>query len=481
MENIFKDIILSTPILTLILFSFIPLFLKAVFNTYLRPLWSVINAILALSLSFTLCCYFILEPPTYIFSKLLSLDLFTWIGFLVIIFISLITLPLFLTKSKDCVVEKFFSEYMFLFLNSVAGLMLIISSNHLLTTFIAIEHISLCFYLMIPMARESSTSIESSIKYFILGSVAGCILLLGLAFIMMTTGSGDFFTILSQTEFLIEKSRMFAVGLGLILIGLLFKLAIFPFQFWAPDVYQGGATPLVSFMSTAVKTGMFFLLTKFILLLGWNTADNHYFMLSTFQWVVILSLGVGHISALFQGNLKRLLIYSSIAHAGYMFMALLLPNTFSAASLVYYLITYSIFNAGAFSVLMLFEEGINGCSLARLKGLSKTHPILAILFSWFLINLAGLPLSAGFFAKLFIFKDLAFKDLNWVLLWATLGSALALYYYLKPIVYMFGEPENTSKQPENLLLVKSLIVCLALVGIFLTIGSGWIHSMLIQS
>lgn len=482
LNNMTNDIILSSPIWGLVLFSFVPLLFKIIFRkTDPKPSWAIANAFVGLSFSLAASCFIVFGKQGLAFSKLLLFSSTATLSFIIIISIAILTLPLFLSKSDDCVLNKFFSEYMFLFLNSVAGLLLIISSNNLIATFIAVEHISLCFYLMIPMARDTKASIESSVKYFILGSVAACIFLLGLALILMTTGSLSFFNLLSQAEFLIDTSRMFAIGIALIFLALLFKVSIFPFQFWLPDVYQGSSTSLVAFMSVAVKGAVFFVIIKMILLLGWSSSQTQYYILNLLQWLAVLSLLIGHLSALLQSNLKRLLIYSSIAHAGYMLMALFLPGIFSVANLIYYMMFYAIANIGALAFIMLFEkDNITGPSVNSIRGLFKTHPFYALGFTWFLINLAGLPPSAGFFAKFFIFEDLVNKDLMWSLLWAALGSAIALYYYIKPIVLMFSEPDESSRAPEDLPWIKFVLIFLFVLSLPLTVGAGWIHQWIIE-
>ena len=477
------DLIYTLPLWSLALFSFVPLLTKALSkNKEMRPLWT--SSFASLGFLFSGASLFIIgHKNIFLFSKLLRLDHSSWFFSLVILFWAASCLLLFIDKNNHVTPKKFFSEFIFLFINSTLGLCLVMWSNSLISAFIAIEHISLCFYLMIPLARDHKSSIESGLKYFILGSVGAAIFLLGISFIYLSAGALDFNTLLTHSQTLIQTNRFFIVGLSFVCIALLFKAALFPFQFWLPDVYQGSATPLTAFMSSTVKAAVFILLLKLVLFGGFITHSGKNLMI-LFQWLSILSLVVGHVSALFQQNFKRMLIYSSIGHAGYMIMALLNPDIFSVSSLFYYLISYGAAILGSLAFVMFFEgDKITGFTTDRLKGLYKMHPFYSLILTWFLLNLAGLPLTAGFFAKLFIFESLAQKELWWMLFWAILSSAVALVYYLKPIVLMFSEQNNDSEEKvcfNSLPWVKVFIILQLILSIALTAGAGYSHSWIIE-
>ena len=479
MKISFLDFLYTAPLWSIALFSFLPLLTKAISKgKEMRPLWVV-------SVAFVSFCFSIISMSSIgyknrlVFSNLLRLDQPAWLFSIVILMMGIMTLFLLLGKKNHVVNNKFFSEFVFLFMNSVLGLCLITWSNNLISAFIAIEYISLCFYMMIPLAKDRVSSIEAGLKYFVLGSVAAAILLLGLSFIYIAAGSFDFNVILHHSQFLIQNNRLFILGLSCICIALLFKVAIFPFQFWLPDVYQGSATPLAAFMSTAVKASVLVLLLKLVFFGGFITHSGQSLMI-LFQWLAILSLIVGHVSALFQDNFKRLLIYSSVGHAGYIIMNLLIPNLFSVSSLFYYLISYGVIQIGAMAYIMFFEgEETTGHSIQHLKGFFSHKPFYALTLTWFLLNLAGIPPTAGFFAKLFVFEALVQKGLWWMLFWAVLGSIVGLAYYLKPIILMFTPSEEKS-QFESLPWVKSLIVILLFISLYLSFGAGLIHNWMTQ-
>ena len=471
------DLIYTAPIWILALGSLFLLISKGVSpQRPMRPFWVCTIAFLFFVLSIG-TLQFLGYNNQLLFSDLFRLNQSAWLFSQVILGIAIFVLLLFLGQHKYVVDKKYFSEFIFLFMNSVLGMCLIAWSNSFISAFVAIEYISLCFYVMIPLSSNQETSIESGLKYFVLGSVAAALFLLGIAFVYISAHSLNFENLMKNSQFLIENSRMFVLGLGLIFSALLFKVAIFPFQFWLPDVYQGSSTALVAFMSTAVKVATFFLLLN-ITFFGGVIMHPGQSLFDLFQWLSIISLILGNTLALFQNNLKRMLIYSSIGHASYMLMAFLNPNVFSISSLFYYLIAYAVINVGALACTMMMEGNqMTGYSMDRLKGLFYKKPFFSLIFSWFLINLSGLPPSAGFFAKLFIFESLVQKQLWWMLFWGVIGSVVGLVYYLKPLALMFLKDEKNDSF-ENSPWICACAVTLFVCSIGLSVGAGWIYQLL---
>ena len=465
------DFIVTLPLWSLALFSLVPLMTKALaHNKEIHPLWLCIHAGLGFCFSIGSLLFINYEDKA-LFSNLLRLDFFSWLVSFVILILALMTLPLLLAKKDHVMPSRFFSEYIFLFMNSVLGLLLILWSNNMITAFVAIEHISLCFYLMIPLAKGRESSIEAGIKYFVLGSVGACLLLLGIAFVYISSGTIDFDQLISQSQVLVQSSYVFLLGVAFIVIALLFKVSIFPFQFWLADVYQGSATPLACFMSTAVKASVFMLLVKVI---SFAVQDFEYQpgVVTLLNWLCILTLLVGHVSAFLQDNFKRMLIYSSVAHAGTMLMAFFGSDLFALSSLIYYMMVYGVVNFGALAFVMFFErESTIGVSSQKLEGFYQRKPLYALCLTWFLLNLAGLPPTAGFFAKLFIFKNLVQEGYWWILFWAVIGSAVGLYYYLKPVILMYSESKS---EPffENLKQVRDVVLFCFITSLILTAGAG---------
>ena len=469
------DIVSSLPLWGLALLSIFPLLAKALFrDKEIQP--AGIAGFAGISFLFSgLVLWFFSYKDQSLFSNLFLLDKISYTASFVVLFAAVLALPLFAAKKNHVVSARFFPEYIFLFMNSVLGLLLAVWSNHLVSAFIAVEHVSLCFYLMIPLAGDRAVSIEAGLKYFVLGSIAACIFLLGTALVYTGVGALDFQELATAAKNIGAENELFSFGVVFIGIALLFKTAIFPFQFWLPDVYQGSPTPLTAFMAGAVKAAFFILLLKVFFFSGilHDGGGLHFFGL---QALAVMTLLVGHISALIQKNLKRMLIYSSIAHAGYMIMALFDIQQFNAAGLIYYLAVYSVTNFGALAFLMFFEKNniITGVSMEEIKGLYKTHPVYSLVFTWFLLNLAGLPPSAGFFAKWFIFESLIQGGFFWMLFWAIVGSALGLYYYLRPVACLYSESKEKPLFQNNQ-WIKAGLTFQFILSVVLIFGAGWIY------
>ena len=473
------DLIHTMPLWSLALFSVLPLLIKAIAkNKEMHRGVVCLIAFCGFCASGISLMWTHTQSHIFLFDKLLRLDPFSEIVTYLLIAMGLCTLPLLLAKKNHVVSDRFFSEYIFLFMNGVLGLLLLAWSNHLVTAFVAVEHFSLCFYLMIPLARDRVPSMESALKYFILGSVAACIFVLGIALIYSANGALDFITLLEQSKTLTEASRFFLLGVSFVCVAALFKVAIFPFQFWLPDVYQGSATPLTGFMASAVKISVFLFFLRF-LSFSETIVHSELAISALFQWLAVGSILIGNISALMQKNLKRMLIYSSIAHAGYMMMIFLNIDALSIASLIYYLVFYGVVNFGAMAILMFFErDQITGIQVDDLKGLSYKKPAYAFVLTWFLLNLAGLPPTAGFFAKVFIFESLVGVNLLWMLFWAIIGSALGLFYYLRPIVRIYTPADgNMFKNNE---WVAGCVIILFIFSILLVLFTGPFYTWIIQ-
>ena len=263
-----SDIIASLPLWSLALLSLAPLLVKALFrDREIQPAWAAGYA--GFSFLFSgLALWISSYESQVLFSNLFRLDKISYAASFVILGAGVLALPLLAAKKNQVAPSRFFPEYIFLFMNSVLGLMLAVWSNHLVSAFVAVEHVSLCFYLMIPLASDRAASIEAGLKYFVLGSVAACIFLLGVSFVYTGAGVLDFQGLALAVQNIGSENELFVFGIIFIGIALLFKTAIFPFQFWLPDVYQGSPTPLTAFMAGAVKTAFFILMLKIFFLRG---------------------------------------------------------------------------------------------------------------------------------------------------------------------------------------------------------------------
>jgi NADH-quinone oxidoreductase subunit N len=302
-----------------------------------------------------------------------------------------------------------FGEYYILVQSSVLGMMMMGSAKDLLMVFMGLELMSICFYVLAGINRKKSSSNEAS-------------------------GTTNLTVISDQFSLLITKP-LFITGMLLLLIGFSFKIAAFPFHMWVPDVYQGSASPLTGLMSTTGKTAAFSVIL--LLLSAIFTGLPNKFM-PYFAGIAVLSTLYGSITAISQNNLKRMLAYSSISHAGYMAIGLAAGNQLSKAGIIFYLAAYTFINLGAFGIISIIEgENDTHTDIDSYAGLNDKNPILAGLMALFMFALAGIPPMAGFFGKYYVFVGAINADLTWLALVGILSSVISVYFYIRVVVYMY--------------------------------------------
>jgi NADH-quinone oxidoreductase subunit N len=355
-------------------------------------------------------------------------------------------------------------EYYALLLFGAVGMDLMSSAVELVLIFVALEISSIATYILAGFRRRSAISAESSVKYFLLGSFATSFFLYGVALMFGATGSTSIATIgetLSQFE--MGHGPMLAyVGVALMFVGLGFKVAAAPFHIWTPDVYEGAPSPVVAFMSTAPKAAVFAVLLR---IMFQGHAPGRVWLI----WVVAaLSMTIGNIAALVQDNVKRLLAYSSIAHAGYLLVAFAVWPSADAkngiAAAMFYTASYAVMNVGAFAVVGHFaSQGERYVTIEDYAGLGKRSPLLAAVFTMFLLSLIGIPAFGGFFAKFYVFSAALQQNLVGLVIIGVINSAIAAYYYLRIIVVMYmREPrEEVPVAPIPFALGTALALSLA--------------------
>lgn len=338
-------------------------------------------------------------------------------------------------------------EYYALILFSLVGQCLLGSSNELIMLFIGLEVSSIATYVLAGYLRDDWRAVEASIKYFLLGSFATAFILYGIAVVYGGTGA----TKLEEIRAILlnpntsPSALLVAAATALFFVGLGFKVSAVPFQVWTPDVYQGAPTPVAAFLSTGPKAAAFAALLR-IFMSAFESAGQHWFPI---VWgSALLTMIMGNFAALVQTNVKRLLAYSSIAHAGYVLVALAAQNHAGVSAAMFYVAAYAFMNLGAFAVIAHFaREGERYLSIDDLSGLATTHPTLAATFAIFLLSLIGVPLTGGFFGKFYIFRAALDAGLIWLTVLGLLTSAVAAYYYLRILVVMYmqepGEPART--------------------------------------
>lgn len=336
-------------------------------------------------------------------------------------------------------------EYFALVLFSLSGQSLLASANELIMVFIGLEISSIATYVLAGFLRDDKRNNESAVKYFLLGSFATAFLLYGVAWVYGLTGS----TNLSSIRIALQDPQtntapwMAGVAAALIFVGLAFKVSAAPFQVWTPDVYQGAPAPVTAFMSAGPKAAAFAVLIRVYLTAFAGMADAW----APVIWISALAtMMIGNFTALTQANIKRMLAYSSIAHAGYVLVAVTAHSKIGAEAAMFYLAAYAFMNIGAFAVITHFaRQGEKYVMVEDLAGLAQKQPATAALFTVFLLSLIGVPLTAGFFGKFYIFRAALDAGLIWLTILGLLNSAVAAYYYLRIIVVMyFHEPGQAS-------------------------------------
>jgi len=346
-----------------------------------------------------------------------------------------------------------------LMLLAVAGLMIMVSSADWLIVFLGLEVLSVASYALSGLKRRDRASSEAAAKYFLMGSFAGAFFVFGLALVFGTSGNLDFSALLTVGTSGQGLAPAGAVGLGLILAALGFKIALAPFHMWAPDVYQGSPTPVTVFLTVGPKAAGLAVFFRLLVPLLKNDPFASLFG-PALTLLAILTMFVGNLAALGQKNVKRMLAYSSIAHSGYLLVAVISGD---GPSLLFYLVVYLFMNAGAFGVLAaLSREGVEYAELDDLAGLGRRYPWLAACLSVFLLSLAGFPPTAGFLAKFYVFSGAVREGHTALALAAVLASLISVAYYMKVIVvmYMKDAEAEVAIEAENPALYLVLFLCL---------------------
>ncbi|MGO9088222.1 MAG: NADH-quinone oxidoreductase subunit N [Candidatus Sulfotelmatobacter sp.] len=377
--------------------------------------------------------WYMAQSPGLAFSKMVRVDSFSVFFHFLVIAIAAVVI---LTSFEYMAVQKIRAgEYYALILFGVVGMCLMSSAVELVLIFIAIEISSISTYILAGFRRQEASSSESSLKYFLLGSFATAFFLYGVAMMFGATGSTNI-DVISQTLQASPAGVLVYVATAMMFVGLGFKVAAAPFHIWTPDVYEGAPAPIVGFMSTAPKAAAFAVLLRVMFAIN---APGRFWLV----WVAAaMSMTLGNVGALVQTNVKRLLAYSSIAHAGYLLVAFAMTtpenSAFGISAAMFYTAAYAAMNVGAFAVVSHFANaGERYVTLEDYEGLGRTSPLLAATLSIFLLSLIGIPITGGFFAKFYVFSAALKANLIWLSLIGFLNSAIGAYYYLRIIVMMY--------------------------------------------
>jgi NADH-quinone oxidoreductase subunit N len=367
------------------------------------------------------------------FFHMVRVDAFSVFFHVVILLIALVVI---LVSFNYLEVQHIHSgEYYGLVLFGTVGMMLMSSAIELVLIFIALEISSISTYILAGFRRRTAESSESSLKYFLLGSFATAFFLYGVALVFGATGTTNIYAIATAIQ--TQPSVLVYLAVGLMFVGLGFKVASAPFHVWTPDVYEGSPAPVVALMSTGPKAAAFAVLLRVLFATG---APGWFWMV----WVsAALSMTLGNIGALVQQNIKRLLAYSSIAHAGYLLVAFAAAKDTGISAAIFYAAAYAAMNVGAFAIVShLSSRGERYVTLDDYAGLGRRSPLLAAILTIFLLSLIGIPVTGGFFAKFYVFSAALQSNLVGLAIIGLINSAVAAYYYLRVIVYMYMRDER---------------------------------------
>jgi NADH-quinone oxidoreductase subunit N len=369
-------------------------------------------------------------------------------------------------------------EYYALLATAGAGMVFFVGAENLMTLFLGLEWFSLCLYVLVAIDRERETSLEAGLKYLIAGGLGSAVLLLGSAFVYGATAELGFGEIASAEA---TDDVFLYAGLAMIVAGLAFKVSAAPFHMWTPDVYQGAPTSVTAFMSAATKVAAFALTLRLLVTAFPEQSDVWTIAVAV---LAAISLAWGNLAALAQSDVKRLLAYSSISHAGFMLMAVAAGSELGGEALLYYLVPYSAMSVGAFAVVAARERELGKpVTLEALAGLGWERPLYGVAMWTFMLGFAGFPLTGGLFGKLFVFSAAYDAGDWWLVLVGVAATAVSLGYYLNVVRWMYMRPGGELRlapaggsPPQDLGLATAVTLCVAV-----TIGSFFLAQPILDA
>jgi NADH-quinone oxidoreductase subunit N len=432
-------------------------------------------AILFLSIAFITNSLDWNHPASY-FNDMMSTTNVTVVFTAIILLSAMLILPLSHSFVENEHAQP--AEYYAILLFSIVGAVMMVKFENMIMLFIGLEILSISMYVLTGSDKTNLRSNEAALKYFLMGSFATGILLFGVALLYGATGS---FTLTGMAAYAGANagniSPLLYMGISLTLVGVLFKLSAAPFHFWTPDVYDGAPTLFTAFMSTVVKTAGFAALYRLLSVAFTGVFEYWWY---TMYFTTIITLIVGNITAVNQASFKRMLAYSSISHAGYLLIAVTAFDTSSQSSILFYSLAYSIATISAFGVLLLVSEDKATDTYDGFNGLARRNPFLAFVTAVAMCSLAGIPLTAGFLGKLFIFMSALQQGLVWLLVIAVIMSAVGIYYYFRVIIAMYLRPSTIEGEVpiEVPGLFKGILIITTILTILLGLAPSLFMSLL---
>ncbi len=459
------------PVIILTISALLVMVVEVLFSEALKRIVSFCLSILAIFLALVVLliqAFEIGSSEVMIFGGSLLIDKWA-IGFSIVIVLGAFMV---LVASYDYIgrINSKLGEYYSLILFAVVGMIFLVMSNDMMTFFISFEVMSIAVFVLAGFNVVNIRSNESAFKYFILGVFATAFMIMGIAFIYGATGEMRFQEISHILVGIDGVDYYFGLfGLGLILVGFLFKVGTFPFHQWIPDVYEGAPTSVTAFMSTVVKVAGFAIIIRVLFIVFSYEAYSEKWI-NILTVVSILTMIAGNFMALVQDNIKRLLAYSGIAHSGYILLAVIAAKVGGGdiSPVIFYLLTYTIMTIGAFVVLI--GAGDKGCdveNIDEIRGLGYKNKFLGFSMSFFFFSLAGIPSTAGFMAKFFIFKSVIGSGLYMLAVIGILTAIVSVYYYIRVVVYLYMKDEASNFTYHKPSFGYSFITFMAIILTFL--------------
>ncbi|MDI6402093.1 NADH-quinone oxidoreductase subunit N [Balneolaceae bacterium ANBcel3] len=411
-----------------------------------------------------------------IFSDMIAVDPFS-VFFKGLLTIAGLFIVLFSVVSKELEQNgRRIGEYYMLLTGVLLGMFLMAGATNVLMMYLAFELTSISSYVLSGFTKNLRKSAEASMKYIIYGSVSSGFLLYGLTLLIGITGSTDIYGIRDALQSSVGHDAVLYLSVMMILVGFSYKITVLPFHFWAPDVYEGAPTPITTFLATASKIAGFALLMRFFRISfvdgGITDFAGYEGIIAVIPWNIIvailatLTMVGANLMALWQDNIKRLLAYSSISHAGFILMGLVLLNDEGMAAMMVYLAIYLVMNMGAFFIAMIISDRLHTERISDYQGLGRSSPFLGVSMAIFLVALAGFPPTAGFIAKIFIFGAVIHAGWIWLVVVAGFSTVISLFYYIRVVKNMFlSEPPDSMKPIETSRGVMAVVIML-LIPVF---------------
>jgi len=415
------------------------------------------------------------DVSSYAFNRLIVIDRFTLFFNSLFMVASFITLLISINYLRE--EGSNYGEYYALVLLATVGMTLMAKANDLIMVFLGLETLSISIYVLVGFLRTNLKSNESSLKYFLLGAFSSAFLLYGIALVYGATGTTklpDIARYIENTPQLLSNPLLLA-AVGLLIVGFGFKVALVPFHMWTPDAYEGAPTSVTAFMSVGVKAAAFSAFLR-VFLSSFSYLRDDWAMI---LWILaVLTMTLGNVVAIVQENIKRMLAYSSIAHAGYILVAMTAGGDLATTSIIYYLMAYTLMNLGAFAVVILYgKKGEENILISDYAGAGFKYPFLAVAMAIFMFSLAGIPPMAGFVGKFYIFSAAVKQGFIWLTIIAVLNSVVAVYYYLRVTVFMYmREPV---KEVGHLPFSTPIVIALVITAFF-TLHMGILPSRYLQ-